>query len=97
MMKLAALSVLGLFLAGAGAQAQTIVKISPDRKTVIATSEKGTATTHITRDANGVTLRTRYEPAKPSYQPMGGSSYQPMGVSGGYNSMGSGGYRPTGR
>ena len=96
MMKLAALSVLGLFAAGVSAQAQAIVKISPDRKTVTATSDKGTATTHITRDGNGATFVTRYQP-KPAYQPMGGGSYQPMGGTGGYNSMGSGGYRPTGR
>ena len=67
MMKLAALSVLGLFVAGVSAQAQTIVKISPDRKTVVATSEKGTATTHVTRDGNG------------SCNSMGSGGYRPTG------------------
>ena len=79
---------LGLALVSSGAQAQAIIKVSPDRNTVTATSDRGTATTHIVRDGNGgATFTTRYQPAKPSYQPLDGNSYQPMGSS----------YRPTGR
>ncbi len=62
------------------AQAQTIVKISPDRSAVTATNDKGTATSTIVRDGQGGgTITTRYQP-KPSYQPMGGAGYQPMGA-----------------
>ena len=64
----------------APAQAQTIVKISPDRSTVTATNDKGTATSTIVRDGQGGgTITTRYQP-KPSYQPMGSAGYQPMGA-----------------
>lgn len=64
----------------APAQAQTIIKISPDRSTVTATGDKGTATSTIVRDGRGGgTIITRYQP-KPSYQPMGAAGYQPMGA-----------------
>lgn len=62
------------------AQAQTIIKISPDRSTVTATGDKGTAISTIVRDGRGGgTITTRYQP-KPSYQPMGANGYQPMGA-----------------
>ena len=62
------------------AQAQTIIKISPDRNTVTATNNKGTATSTIVRDGQGGgTITTRYQPNN-AYKPMGsGGSYQPMG------------------
>ena len=85
--RLSVLSVIGFLALPCAAQAQTIIKISPDRNTVTATGEKGTATSTIVRDANGGgTITTRYQPNN-AYKPMGGSTYQPMG----------GAYKPSGR
>jgi hypothetical protein len=80
MMKLSVLSILGLLGLSCAAQAQTIIKISPDRNTVTATNNKGTATSTIVRDGQGGgTITTRYQPNN-AYKPMGsGGSYQPMG------------------
>ena len=87
MSKLSALAAVGLLSISGAAQAQTIIKLSPDRSTVTATNDKGTATTTIARDGNGgATLTTRYRPNN-AYQPMGGNAYQPMGS----------GYKPSGR
>lgn len=80
MIKLSVLSVLALLGVSGVALAQTIIKISPDRNTVTATNDKGTATSTIVRDGQGGgTITTRYQPNN-SYKPMGSSgSYQPMG------------------
>jgi hypothetical protein len=87
MIKLSAVAVLMAMGACGAAPAQTIIKISPDRNTVTATSDKGTATSTIARDGNGGgTITTRYQPNN-AYKPMGGASYQPMGS----------GYKPSGR
>ena len=82
MIRLSALAVLGLFFTCGAAPAQTIIKISPDRSTVTATNDRGTATSTIVRDGQGGgTITTRYQPNN-AYKPMGsGGSYQPMGSS----------------
>ena len=85
--KLAALAALALFAASPAAHSQSVkTVISPDGRSATAETSKGIATTRITPNANGFTAVTTYQ-AKPSYQPMGGSSYRPMGDSG-YKPMG---------
>jgi hypothetical protein len=80
MIKLGAFAVLMSVGVSSVALAQAIIKISPDRNTVTATNDKGTATSTIVRDGNGGgTITTRYQPNN-AYKPMGsGGSYQPMG------------------
>jgi hypothetical protein len=81
MTKLAALSLAAMLVATTAAQSQSI-------KTVTTTGPRGTATTEIKRDGNAIVATTRFVPAKPGYQPMGGSGYKPTGDSG---------YKPMGR
>lgn len=79
MVRLWALSVSAVLCLSCAAQAQRVVKVSPDRKTVTVTDDKGTATSTIVRDGQGGgTITTRYQPNN-AYQPMGGGGYQPMG------------------
>jgi hypothetical protein len=79
MTKLGVLTMLGILWMPCAAQAQNIIKVSPDRNTVTVTNQKGTATSTIVRDGNGGgTITTRYQ-KKESYQPMGSGGYQPMG------------------
>lgn len=81
MSRIALLSAVGVLSVTFGAQAQNIIKVSPDRNTVTVTNDKGSATSTIVRDGNGGgTITTRYQ-ANKSYQPMGGGGYQPMGNS----------------
>ena len=87
MSRLSALTAIVLFAASSAAHSQSVkTVISPDGKSATAETSKGIATTRITPNANGFTAVTTYQ-AKPSYQPMGGSSYRPMGDSG-YKPMG---------
>ena len=85
--KLATLTAVVLLAASPAAHSQSVkTVISPDGKSATAENSRGIATTRITPNANGFTAVTTYQ-AKPSYQPMGGSSYRPMGDSG-YKPMG---------
>ncbi len=87
MNRLAALTALVLIAASSAAYAQSVkTVINPDGKSATAETSKGIATTRITPNATRITAVTTYQ-AKPSYQPMGGSSYRPMGDSG-YKPMG---------
>jgi hypothetical protein len=81
MIRLSVLCMLVWLGMSSAAQAQTtVVKVSPDRNTVTATNDKGTATTTIQRDGHGgATLTTRYQP---------NNGYKAMGSSGSYNPMG---------
>ena len=62
--------------------------VSPDQKTLTTTSDQGRTTVDYTETMTGSTTTTRFEPAKPAYQPMGHGDYKPTG---------SDGYQPMGR
>jgi hypothetical protein len=99
MRTISVLSGLGLLCLGSAAQAASIITVvNKDTRIITTTSERGTATTEVTRHDNTITTRTTFEPR--TYSPMGssGGAYKPMGSgSGGYKPMGSGTYNPMGR
>lgn len=89
MTKLGAGLVLGMLCALSAAHAEntTTTIVSPDQKTVTTTSEQGRTTVDYTQTVTGSTTTTKFEPAKPAYQPMGRDDYKPMGTDG-YEPMG---------
>ena len=87
--KLSAVLALGMLCASSAAHAEntTTTVVSPDQKTVTTTSEQGRTTVDYKQTVTGSTTRTKFEPAKPAYQPMGRDDYKPMGTDG-YEPMG---------
>ena len=81
--KLSAVLALGMLCASSAAHAEntTTTVVSPDQKTVTTTSEQGRTTVDYKQTVTGSTTRTKFEPAKPAYQPMGRDDYKPMGLS----------------
>ena len=84
MKKLSAVLVSGILCASSAAHAENTVTtvVSPDQMTVTTTSNQGRTTVDYTQ-----TTTTKFEPAKPAYQPMGRDDYKPMGTDG-YEPMG---------
>jgi hypothetical protein len=67
-----------------GANAQTILHISPDNSTSTLTTSRGVYTTERRTDGSGTTYTTTFQPK--GYNPMGGGGYKPTGN-----------YKPLGR